>query len=184
MTATMTAASFQTIPAIARYGNLVFMERPVHTDDVFSRRHPKMTLLNRAKIFAPFAALVGFDEHIRSKDVPYEWKHELDADEEWELNRRLDILRGLTYNSKLARRNAVTVTIEYYVPCTDRNSEAHGSKGLYESVTGIVKRVDTVNQAVTVTDSDCLTHTIHFSDIYTITDPQDRLFGNVLPDEA
>ena len=183
MTATMTAASFQTLPAIARYGNLVFMERPVHTDDVFGRRHPKMTLLNRAKIFAPFAALVGFDEHIRSKDVPYERKHELGADEEWELNHRLDILHSLTYNSKLARRNAVTVAIEYFVPCTDQNSDAYGSKGLYESVTGVVRRVDMVNQAITVTDSECLTHSIRFSDIYTITDPEDRLFDTVLPDE-
>ena len=181
MTSTITAASFPTTPAIARYGNLVFMERPVHTDDVFSRRHPKMTLLNRAKIFAPFAALVGFDDHIRSKDVPYEWKHELDADEEWELNRRLGILRNLTYNSKLARRNAVTVTIEYYVPCADRNNEAYGSKGLYESVTGIVKSVDIISQMITITDTDCLTHSIHFSDIYTITDPQDRLFYEPLP---
>lgn len=184
MAATMTAGSFQTIPSIARYGNLVFMDRPVHTDDVFSRRHPKMTLLNRAKIFAPFAALVGFDEHIRSKDVPYERKHELDADEEWELNRRLNILHNLTYNSKLARKNAVAVTIEYYIPCTDQSSEAYGIMGLYESVTGIVRRVDMVNQAITTTDTEGLTHSIRFSDIYTITGPEDRLFSEPPPDEV
>ena len=181
--ATMKAASFQTIPSIARYGNLIFMDRPVHTDDVFSRRHPKMTLLNRAKIFAPFAALVGFDEQIRSKDVSYEYKHVLDADEEWELNRRLEILHNLTYNSKLAQRNAITVAIEYYVPCTDRNSEAYGIMGLYESVAGVVRRVDMISQAITVTDSEGLTHSIRFSDIYTITDSQDQLFENVLSGE-
>ena len=40
-----------------------------------------------------------------------------------------------------------------------------------------------VNQAITVTDSECLTHCIRFSDIYTITDPEDQLFDIVQPDE-
>jgi len=98
----MTALS----PVISRYGNLVFMDGPIFDEDgLFLRRHPRMTRQHRAKIFAPFAALVGFDEHIRSKEVPYVDKHELDADEEWELNRRLGILRSLTYNSRVARAN-------------------------------------------------------------------------------
>lgn len=48
-----------------------------------------MSQLNRAKIFAPFAALVGFDERVRRKEINYVAKHELDADEEWELNHKL-----------------------------------------------------------------------------------------------
>ena len=49
---------------MARYGNIIFLDRPVHDGDLFSRRHPAMTRLNRAKIFAPFAALVGFEQYI------------------------------------------------------------------------------------------------------------------------
>ena len=97
---------------IAKYGNIIFLERPVHNGDLFSRRHPKMS--NRAKIFAPFAALVGFDDRVRRKEISYVSKVELDADEEWELNRRLRILHELTANSKLARINTVDVTVEYY----------------------------------------------------------------------
>ena len=41
-----------------------------------------MSQLNRAKIFAPFATLVGFDERVRRKEINYVAKHELDADEE------------------------------------------------------------------------------------------------------
>ena len=67
---------------MARYGNIIFLDRPVHDGDLFSRRHPAMTRLNRAKIFAPFAALVGFDERVRRKEVAYVRKVELDADEE------------------------------------------------------------------------------------------------------
>lgn len=54
------------VPAavMARYGSIINMDRPVHNGDLFSREHPKMTQLNRAKIFAPFAALVGFDDWV------------------------------------------------------------------------------------------------------------------------
>ena len=62
---------------MARYGNIIFLDRPVHDGDLFSRRHPAMTRLNRAKIFAPFAALVGFDERVRRKEVSYVSKVEL-----------------------------------------------------------------------------------------------------------
>ena len=43
------------------YDDLLRLHRPVHDGDVFSRRHPKMARLNRAKLFAPFAALTGFE---------------------------------------------------------------------------------------------------------------------------
>ncbi len=33
------------------------MERPVHDNDEFSIRHPAMDVTDRAKIFAPFAAI-------------------------------------------------------------------------------------------------------------------------------
>jgi hypothetical protein len=46
------------------YSDIIGLRRPVHDGDVFSRRHPKMTQLNRAKIFAPFDALKGFSEAI------------------------------------------------------------------------------------------------------------------------
>ena len=53
------------------YSDIIGLRRPVHDGDVFSRRHPKMTQLNRAKIFAPFAALTGFDSAVRAKEIPY-----------------------------------------------------------------------------------------------------------------
>ena len=39
------------------YSDIMDKNRPEHIDDVFSRRHPKMQTGDRAKIFAPFAAL-------------------------------------------------------------------------------------------------------------------------------
>lgn len=160
-----------TVPAsLARYGNLIFQDRPVHDGDVFSRKHPKMSQLNRAKIFAPFAALVGFDERVHRKEINYVAKHELDADEEWDLNHRLYELHCLTANSRLARANRVRVSIEYFVICEDKENEAFRMKGQYKTITGIVMRVDPNGQFIVIhcEDGDFL---ILFSDIYRIFDP-------------
>lgn len=160
-----------TIPAsLARYGNLIFQDRPVHDGDVFSRKHPKMSQLNRAKIFAPFAALVGFDERVHRKEINYITKHELDADEEWELNHRLYGLHCLTANSKLARTNRIKVSVEYFAVCEDEENEAYRVKGQYKTVTGIVMRVDPNGQFIMIR-SENRDFLIPFSDIYRIFDP-------------
>jgi len=161
--------------AMARYGNIIFLDRPVHDGDLFSRRHPAMTRLNRAKIFAPFAALVGFDERVRRKEIRYVAKVELDADEEWELNRRLLILHELTANSKLARANAVVVKVEYFAVCTDSENDAYMEKGQYLTVSGRVVRVDPHQQELTLS-VDGAKQVIPFIDIYQITDPMNMLF--------
>ena len=168
-------SSFTIPPAVIRYGDIIALKRPSHEGDLFSRRHPRMTRQHRAKIFASFAALVGFDECIRAKEIQYVARHELDADEEWELNHRLNILYGLTANSRMARTNHVTVSIEYYVPCSDPDNDACGRKGLYRTVTGTVRKVDAVNQLITVVDDEG-DHVIPFADIYDITDPAGALF--------
>ncbi|MBO4242275.1 MAG: hypothetical protein IKT14_00790 [Clostridiales bacterium] len=46
------------------YDDLLKMERPQHINDDFSVKHPKMPLSSRAKIFAPFAALKGYEKSI------------------------------------------------------------------------------------------------------------------------
>lgn len=160
---------------MARYGNIIFLDRPVHDGDLFSRRHPAMTRLNRAKIFAPFAALVGFDERVRRKEVAYVPKVELDADEEWELNRRLMILHDRTANSRLARANAIDITVEYYAVCTDSENDAFMEKGQYLTVTGRLVKADPHEQELTLI-VDGGKKVIRFSDIYQITDPNNELF--------
>ena len=165
-----TPASFMVPPTVARYGNIIFQDRPTHDGDVFSRKHPKMSQLNRAKIFAPFAALVGFDERVHRKEINYVAKHELDADEEWELNHRLYELHYMTANSKLARANMICISIEYFVVCTDEENDAYQVKGQYKTVTGIVQRVDQHEQLITLCNG-AETYVIPFSDIYRIFKP-------------
>ncbi len=112
------------------YREVLRKGKPQHeATDPFRIRHPSMEMGRRAKIFAPFDALKGFGEAVASKEVLYESKHELNEEEQAELNRRLEILHELTFNSRRARENQVELTVRYYVPCRDRESEAGGYRG-------------------------------------------------------
>ena len=133
---------------VAKYGNIVFLERPIHNGDLFSRRHPKMT--NRAKIFAPFAALVGFDERVRAKEIDYTARRELAEGETAELNATLSLIsRG------------DQVKIKYFEACHDHENDAFGRLGLYKTARGIVRWVDAIGQVLYLED-----RSIDFSDLY------------------
>ena len=120
--------------------------KPEHTGDYFSIRHPKMDCGRRAKIFAPFAALKGFDEEVRSKEERYVDKRILDADELYDLNDQLKQLHQLTRNGREAKRNMVHAEIEYYVECQDKHSEFYHWKGQYRKVRAVVWKVDSERQ--------------------------------------
>lgn len=132
-----------TLPIGFKYTATFLAGRPQHHRfDDFSRKHPKMDRRRRAKIFAPFDALDGYSESIDSKNVEYMERIELEEADRIELNRRLQILRALTYNSKLARANQVKVSVRYYTPCTDHQRFAWQMLGQYLTVTGICWKVD------------------------------------------
>ena len=67
------------------YAELIYMPRPVS-----NRR--KMEVGHRAKQFAPFAALRGFEETVRKKEILYEPKKELSEEKKNELDSKLRIL--------------------------------------------------------------------------------------------
>lgn len=98
----------------------------------------------RAKIFSPFDALKGFNEAIASKDVLYRERVELSDEDRTELDRRLRILKGLTYNGNMARKNRVKITVLFYAPCPDEHNEAFGIRGRYRKITGICWNVDEI----------------------------------------
>ena len=141
-------------PCGFRYRETLLRGKPQHSrTDAFRARHPSMDVGKRAKIFAPFDALKGFNEAVAAKDVLYEDKRELNEEDLAELNRRLRILRGLTSNSRMAGENCVKVTVTYYVPCSDRDSESYGRRGQYEQMTGICRKVDAeVTKSILIDD--------------------------------
>ena len=156
------------MPTDFKYKDVFLKGRPQHERfDAFSIRHPKMDCGKRAKIFAPFDALRGFDFAIMTKEVLYEEKPELSREDERELNRCLETLQNMTWNSRIAKRNQIIVTATYYVPCKDRNHEAYGKRGQLRTITGICKYVDS-----DVTNSIRIDNTlISFSDLIRIDSP-------------
>ena len=143
-----------TAATIAKYGNIIYLDRPVHNGDLFSRRHPKMT--NRAKIFAPFAALVGFEDRVRNKEIEYVARRELGEEEQSYLNKVLN---------RISRGDRVSV--KFFEICSDHESEAFGRLGQYKTVSGCVRWVDAVGQRLVLEDQ-----VIDFGDLYRLEQRQ------------
>ena len=141
------------IPLKFPYLSVLLEGRPRHGADAFSLRHPQMEKGKRAKLFAPYDALDGYSEHIRQKNIPYTEKIIPDEETQQELNRRLSLLRALTADSRLAKRNRPGVTATYYVPCADGHHDGCGRLGQYKTVTGAVRRVDAVGKVLEVGDT-------------------------------
>ena len=57
------------IPVSGPYIRVLSRGCPVHTDGRFTLPHPQMERGRRAKIFAPFDALDGFSDRIRTRDT-------------------------------------------------------------------------------------------------------------------
>ena len=140
------------MPANWGYTDVFIKGYPEHERfDSFRLKHPSMDYGRRAKIFSPFDALKGFSEAVAAKEVQYEFKRELDDYEKDELDRRLGILHGLTFNGRMARKNKVTATITYYIPCTDKDNFAYGYRGQYVTVDGVIWNVDSdVTHSLTI----------------------------------
>ena len=148
----MSAIGVMAMPANFRYREVFLKGKPRHDQfDPFRAKHPSMNRGHRAKIFAPFDALKGFNEAVSAKDVLYEDRIELNPEDSEELDRRLSILHNLTYNSRMARTNRVQVSVTYYQPCQDKEHDAYGMRGQYQTITGICWNVDAeVEQTITI----------------------------------
>ena len=142
----MYAIGVMPMPAGFKYREVFLKGKPRHDRfDTFRIRHPSMDVGKRAKLFAPFDALRGFDFAILMKNELYVDKTVLSPEDTEELSRRLTILHNLTYNSRMARINRPLVSVTYYEPCGDVNSEAYGLQGQYKTITGICRKVDAEN---------------------------------------
>ena len=161
-----------TLPAGFKYTAAFIAGRPIHRDDHFAFLHPRMDRRRRAKLFAPFDALDGYSVSIDSKNIEYVERVDLEEDDRRELDRRIRILRGLTYNGRMARANRVRVTVRYYVPCTDEDNFAFRLRGRYETVTGICWKVDLDEMGVVKIDEAA----IPLADVAEITASDEALF--------
>ena len=111
-----------------------------------------MPRLNRAKLFAPFAALSGFERCIRSSEIVYESRRALSDAAMERLNRQL---------VRLSKHPDATVTVEYFEVCADPHHEGFGRLGQYRRLKGAAHRPDHLRQTLRVDDTD-----IRFEDLY------------------
>ena len=159
---------FMEMPSDFKYKSVFLKGKPEHLEsDGFSRRHPSMDLVRRAKIFSPFDALKGFGDAVASKDILYTGRPELTEEERADIDRKLNILRELTRNSRIARENRVMATINYFQPCKDENNGAYGSGGQCLTLRGVCARVDSEVTHCIFIDRTC----IRFDDILAIDAP-------------
>ena len=124
-------------PPHFRYKDVLARGKPTHKkSDTFSIKHPSMDLEKRAKIFSPFDALKG------SKDILYDDRRVLSDEDIRHLNHAIGILYNLTKTRQLAMENHVAVSVTYFAPCKDSDNEAFMVRGRYQTLSGILQKVD------------------------------------------
>ncbi|MCD8398525.1 MAG: hypothetical protein LUD12_15340 [Lachnospiraceae bacterium] len=125
-------------------------------DPAIYRRHPKMPLADRAKIFAPFAALRGHSDRLGEEAGKLLLTARVELSEE-----EAEILSG-----KLAQvKPGMDVTVIYFKPDPSDNDT-----GSYVSLSGKVSRFDPSYQNIRIAtgiqgEKGELIREIHFSDL-------------------
>ena len=114
-------------------------------DDIIDLPHhvsatrPRMSMIDRAAQFSPFAALTGYDAAIKETGRLTDERIELTEDSRAVLDRKQQLLLD-----NLADHPEASVT--YFVP------DERKSGGAYVTVTGIVKKVDDYQRLLILTD--------------------------------
>jgi len=100
-----------------------------------SKVHPKMSMMNRAAQFAPFAALTGHSAAIEETARLTDEQHELADEDSDALNQKMAYLRETINEHPI-------ITITYFEP--DRKKAG----GMYKSIEGQLKNIDDYNQSI------------------------------------
>lgn len=114
-------------------------------DDIIDLPHhvsptrPRMSMIDRAAQFSPFAALTGYDAAIKETGRLTDQRIELSEDSRAALDRKQQLLVEC-----LADQPEVSVT--YFIP------DERKSGGAYVTVTGIVKKVDDYQRLLLLTE--------------------------------
>ena len=118
------------------YKDIIHLSRPV------SKRHPKMSLLNRAAQFSPFAALSGFEEGLQETARKTTHKRELDDSEKNLINEHLTQLAEVLATTQHSPR----VTLEYF------EEDDYKTGGAYRTYMGPVKKMDLYKRLLVLAD--------------------------------
>ena len=113
--------------------------------------HPRMDAYSRAAQFAPFKALIGYEDDIKETSRLTDKKIEINEDKKKQMNENLFFLK-----ENIKEKWIVTLT--YFVP----DSKKEG--GIYQEYEGIIKAINETNHTLIFTSG----KKIQFDDIYQI----------------
>lgn len=133
------------------YSDIINKMRPEHNGDDFSIRHPKMSIQDRAKIFAPFDALRGFDEAIDKENVIYAPYIYLSEDEKQLLDQVIYLI-----DEKLTNKEEVKGRITYFI----QNGRIKDT-GTVMEISGIIKKLDKINGTIKIGEDIILVKNIY-----------------------
>ena len=112
-----------------KYGDII------NLDYYVSKKHPQMSIMNRAAQFAPFAALTGYSDEISEASRIVDNKLELDDDSINDLNNKL-----LLINNNI--KDKPKVSIIYFVP--DKKKKG----GKYIKIINNIRKIDLINDKI------------------------------------
>jgi len=135
-----------------KYDDIINMTYPLESSDKI--KHPRMRVEDRAKIFAPFAALKGYEEAIAAKEKVVVDKIELSDESKEYLDQQLRKIEQL-----LAAGQRPMVTVVYF----QRSKVSVGDCGEYIQFTGMVARIEPTSRILQIIE-----RRLHFDDIYKI----------------
>lgn len=113
-----------------------------------SKKHPRMSMIERAAQFAPFAALTGYEDDIEETGRYVCFKKEINEEQKKMLDNKLQIIKE-NINEK------PKILCTYFVP------DLYKEGGKYEEYMGNVKKIDEYNKQIIFEDKS----KIYISDI-------------------
>ena len=102
--------------------------------------HPRMSKYKRSAQFAPFAALVGYDEQVQECSRLTDKRLKIDDELKEKINYKLNKINELIKNNPV-------VEITYFIPDVKKDG------GKYITEKGNVKRIDYINRFIKLTDN-------------------------------
>lgn len=120
---------------INKYDDIINLPRHI------SKKHSQMSVEERAAQFAPFAALVGYEDEVEETARITEKRIELNEEEKKILDMKLQML-----NEQIKVQIYPNITIMYFIPDLKKDG------GKYIKVSGVIKKVDEFKQLIILDD--------------------------------
>ncbi len=130
-----------------KYKDIITLSRPLS-------KRPKMSLNDRSAQFAPFAALIGFDDTIDETNRLTTPKHELNEEEKNLLDAKIRVIIANIHVYP-------TVDVTYFI------KDKYKSGGAYTTNRGVIKKIDTFKRTLTLFDETI----INLDDITDLSSP-------------